>query len=297
MDKDEFGFEEIFEATENTQPESETEQEEEIVTKPESVEEEENGTEPPVTDDAEEETEEGGDESEEEKPVKPALSEEQRRKNAARRREQEKSAEKAANNSEIAKLGLKNPYRDNKPITTFEEMREYNADKAIKEAERDIKSNGLTDENVRKIVESDPTYQKAQEIIQQSQRDALNAQIDAQYAQIKQFDKDVPSLEDLLNGEHGEELREMAGYTHDLFKAYKAVFAEDIINRRAVSSAKEQFASAGSGKEHMRSTSTRGAGAPTVTQADIDRFRALDPTVTVDEIRDFMKRDANRIKH
>ena len=169
-----------------------------------------------------EEVDEGSGEKEQEtaEPVQ-EQSAEQRHANAARRREAERKAAEDEVNAEIEKLGLKNPYRDNAPITTREEMAQYNADKARKEAEREIRSNGLNDETVKRLIESDPEVQDLRRAAEAARRREAESTIRAQYEELKRYNPTVGTLQELLTGEKGEEFRRNAGLTRDLVKAYK----------------------------------------------------------------------------
>lgn len=252
---------------------------------------------PDIEDEAEEaeetaEAEEGQEESgeNEQETADPAdkgeQSAEERHRNAARRREAERKAQEDSFNAEIEKLGLKNPYRDNEPIKTREDMAQYNADKTRRETEREIRSNGLTDETLQKLKDSDPEVQSLRREAEDARRQAAEAQIKTQYEELKRFDPNVGTLEELLTGDKGEEFRQNAAMTRDLVKAYKLTYMDEILLRGA-QTVKD---AAGSGKEHLRATSTRGSGAPMVTQDTIDWYRMFDPGASTEDIAKYEAR-------
>lgn len=213
------------------------------------------------------------------------MSADERHANAARRREEERNAEKARNESAIRAANIRNPYRDNAPVTTIEELEQYNADCALHKAWKDVRGEEPTAENLQKLREADPEYRRMRD------REA-DEEIRRQYAEIKRFDPNAKPLGELLSGEKGAEFRAEANRRHDLVKAYKYVYMDEILR----DSADAMHKAAGSGKQHLKSTSSRGTGGVTVTEALRKQYRDFDPNVTDEEIARYEAQYRKRAK-
>ena len=230
---------------------------------------------------------------------------EQRREYAARRRRAEQQAainaavaaerERADREWEeyLRTAGIRNPYNENKLITTRQELDEYRKNRDDAELERSLKSGKLTRETLEKVVESSPAVAAARQVLSQQQASAAAAaqaaryrEVDRQFAALRDFDPTVQSLEQLMTGERADEFRENVAATHDLVKAYKLTYF-DTLQSREREVAGRAAASRGAGKEHLRTSQGRSAGAPTLTNARIAEYRAFMPDASLEDIRKF----------
>ena len=228
----------------------------------------------------EEAEEEGEKEQETAEPAGEEQSAEVRHANAARRREAERKAMEDKYDAEIAAAGLKNPYRNNEPVKTRADLAKLNADRARKEAERDIRANGLTDETVKQLIDSDAEVQTLRKEAENAKRAAAQAQIEMQFKELQKLDPRIKSLGDIMNSEKGEEFRQNAALTRDLVKAYKLTYMDELM----LDAAEKTNAAAGSGKDHLRRSGSRAGAAATVSQETIEWYKTFDPHATIEEI-------------
>ena len=213
-----------------------------------------------------------------EQPQPGEMSLEQRRENAARRRREEtRAAIQEAVESErtharrdveqvLRDAGLTNP-ADGTPITNLEQYR------AWKEG------------------------QQAQPAPQPQPNQAMEAQVEAELAQIRQLDPTIRTVADLLAMPRAREFYQLVKRGNSFVDAYRLA-NYDQITQMAVDAARQQAAAAGRqqaqnlarSKDHLRSGTQQGAGAATVPRGEMELFRAFNPQASEADIQAYYNR-------
>ena len=199
----------------------------------------------------------------------------------------------------IADMGLENPYTG-QPITTKAEMDAYRAQHAKelqKAATEKMDDMGLTAEERRALLASDPEYQEAMklkaeveslrqktnEIEQQRKLERAEKRMADGIAAINKEDPSINSMGDLLKHPKFKEINAMVGVGATLEQAYKAVCVDDIIARRAgeaSAQARQNYA----GKSHLGSKTPRGDGGITVPASVMAEYRRILPDASDEQI-------------
>lgn len=234
-------------------------------------------------------------------------SREERAKNAAARRKREQDAaiqaavdaalqaERADQAQKLkdffASAGMRDPNRDNAPITSLEEYQQYQQATALKKAEADLRRGKLTPETIQQIVAQTPAMQQAQQIIQraeqekqQAQRQSAQARVDAEIAEINKMDPTISSLQDLLASENGQRVYELVKRPPTLVEAFQLANFDQLTSKAAAAGQAKKSASEAS-KSHLRSTTARGHGSVDVPPGELATYRQLMPSATDAEIR------------
>lgn len=243
---------------------------------------------------------------EEEEPDQPQSKQERARQAAARRQREKDAAiqaavdealqqERSSREQEMAEFfaaaGLRDPNRENKPITNMEEFRQYQQTFAMKQAEAELRKGKLTPETLQQIVEQTPVMQQAQQIIQQAEREKqqaaqarIQAQINAEIAEIGKLDPTIKSMQDLLASENGQKVYEYTKLGNSLVDAYWLANREKLVNKAATAATAQQSARTQS-TAHLKATTSRGQGGVDVPAAEMALYRQMMPNATDAEIR------------
>ena len=192
-----------------------------------------------------------------EQPQPGEMSLEQRRENAARRRREEtRAAIQEAVESErtharrdveqvLRDAGLTNP-ADGTPITNLEQYR------AWKEG------------------------QQAQPAPQPQPNQAMEAQVEAELAQIRQLDPTIRTVADLLAMPRAREFYQLVKRGNNFVDAYKLA-NYDQLTQRAAAAARQQAQNLARSKGHLIAAAQRGKGGATVPAEEMNLFRAFNP--------------------
>lgn len=255
-----------------------------------------------------EEEAEGENEQEVAEPVSESEAEqtpEQRRENAARRRRAEAQAaidavraeeQRKASEREVAlikSLGIRDPYNGNKPIETREEYDAYVRQRDAKALERELSSGKLSPETLdrvidRRIAEREKPVEAQPEA--KAEESPNMAELNRQYEMLKEIDPSAPSLEEL--GANAEFLKAMEQTGH-LVRAYQQLNAtaqQDSAKARAVAQERQR----NTGKDHLRSTASKGNGAVVITAEMRRAYRMFHPGITDEDIRRYEEKNTKR---
>ena len=202
-----------------------------------------------------------------EQPQPGEMSLEQRRENAARRRREEtRAAIQEAVESErtharrdveqvLRDAGLTNP-ADGTPITNLEQYR------AWKEG------------------------QQAQPAPQPQPNPAMEAQVEAELAQIRQLDPTIRTVADLLAMPRAREFYQLVKRGNNFVDAYKLA-NYDQLTQRAAAAARQQAQNLARSKSHLTAGSQQGAGAATVPTGEMELFRIFNPQASDSAIQTY----------
>lgn len=238
--------------------------------------------------------------------------EQQAAREIQRIRDEEAQRTAAAVNAAIADMGLENPYTG-KPITTKEELNAYrdmHAQYQHDAVSEKLNESGLTAEEKRALVEGDPQYvaamklkadhealqKKVNNMEAQQLKERADARLAAGIAAIHEEDPAINSVQDLFEHPKFSEIDALVSRGASLEQAYMFVNQEAIIQRKAEAMA-AQMRNNIAGKNHMGSTTQRGDGGFAISSEALAEFQALNPGLSVDQIRAFAEKDAKRMKN
>ena len=230
-----------------------------------------------------------------------------RRANAARRRQQEltatvEAAVAAARQEEQAKAadaikdlfaqaGMKNSITG-QPITTMEELRDWQRQMRQAQLEKDLKAGKVTTEGLNQLIEDHPMVQKANEIhrqqewlqSQQAQAEA-KARIEGEITEIGKLDPNIRSVADLLNMPKAKEFYDYVSKGYSFLDSYRLAHFEEI-TRRNTDAARQQAKASARPKEHLTVTGNpRSQGAASVPADQMQLYRMLNPGVSEADIQ------------
>lgn len=229
------------------------------------------------------------------------MSEEQRRENAARRRrEEQQAAVNAAVKAErektdaqikdmLAGLGLKDPV-SGKPISTMEELGEYQRQMSLKKLEADLAAGKLSKEGLDAAISNHPVVREAQQARQaqleaqkQEQQQKFQEKVQAEIAEIQKMNPAIGSVEDLLNLPNAKEFYAAVQRVGNLADAYKLVHFNQLVNQQA-EQVRQQAQVNARGKEHLTPTQSRGEGSVSVPADVMANYRRIMPNATEAQI-------------
>lgn len=185
-------------------------------------------------------------------------------------------------------LGLVNAYTK-QPITTMEELTAYrqrvNEDKRAKLARKA----GMTDEQFREFVQSQPEVQEAQRAARRAAAERTQAALAEQVRQIHELDPNINSFDDLGRMPN---FKQFYRYAHDnrlsLVDAYRLANM-DALNKRNAEAQAQAVRNAEASKGHLVANKPRGGGDPsegvTVPGVTADLYRELFPELKAADIR------------
>lgn len=270
-------------------------------------------------DESEDQEEEGEKEQEVAEPAskekkKEPQSDEQRRQAAAARRQkeieeavqnalaQERARQKAEDDAFFAKANLKNPLKDNAPITNREEYLEYQKAYEDQRIDRELKSGKLSRETIEAVVANSPQMQNMEQIRIQSQQAEAQRQLQAQQqlineqlAQIKAIDPEVESILDLANDpKTGQEFQNLVHNNGLSFvQAYVLTHQDQIASRQAASAARRTETNL-RGKEHLRKTGGQSGTTAPISSDELQMYRTLLPELKTSEIEAWVAKQRNK---
>lgn len=220
---------------------------------------------------------------------------EERHANAERRRrEYEAQMQKQVTEDVLKKLNLRDPYNDNKPVTTIEEYQKYQQNAAAAKLQREIKSGSMTMETLEEAMLASPTIRNivngagaeaaaAQEAQEQARQAQYQADMQRQIAEIQRINPQIKSINDIIAMPTGVEF---AGYVR---KGLTPVEAYRLANHDAIvsgarSAAEQAARNSAAGKGHLEQTKANNPQGFEVTQAMRDKYHRFAPNATDAEI-------------
>lgn len=229
------------------------------------------------------------------------MTEEQRRENAARRRREEQQAavdaavkaERDKTNAQLknmlAGLGLTDPV-SGKPISTMEELGDYQRQMALKKLESDLASGKLSKEGLDAAISNHPVVREAEQARQaqleaqrQAEEQQFQAKVQAEIAEIQKMNPAIQSAEDLLKLPNAKEFYAAVKRVGNLADAYKLVHFDQLVTQQA-EQARQQAQVNARGKEHLTPTQSRGEGSVTVPADVMANYRRIMPNATEAQI-------------
>ena len=247
--------------------------------------------------------EDDGEDGQEQPAEKKPLTKEERRANAAQRRKQEIDAavqaalekERSENNARVgrvfAQMRLKNQHQGGADIDSLEKAEQWAEQDRLAKLQQNLKTGKLTAEDLQTAMEQSPAFKALQERQTASeQAETVRTQkefsrnVELELAEIQKLNPGIKSLTDILQMETGGEFARLVQKNGMRYlDAYKLANYEDLMSQaKTVAAAGAKLA--GSGKEHLTRTETRGQGKLEVPKDVKDSYRLLDPTITDAEI-------------
>lgn len=215
----------------------------------------------------------------------------------AREREQAvqaaKDEQRQAFNELLAKAGIMNRLSgDAKKIETIEDLEQYITQRDGKKLEQDLAAGRLTPETIEEIVAQNPTLQRMQDVIAQTEQTAQaaaeardRARIADELKEISRLDPEVSSLEDILQMDTAEEFQRLVREKGMSFlDAYKLANFERLSEKRAAA-AKQSAVNLANSKNHLSASQSRGSGGVEVPADVMREYRMLMPDATDAQIR------------
>lgn len=207
--------------------------------------------------------------------------------------QQNRQATEAALDAQVESLGLQDPYRNNAPIKTHQELLAFQQRSYQEKLGRMGKAAGMTDEEVQAFIDQHPDVAAAKQLRQQQEAQAQEAAkrqaqraLNADLAEIEKLMPGVGSKEGVVTHESWPKVQKLMADNPKmgLLAAFRSVNAEAIASRmagKAAGAAKRNAA----GKNHLRSGKGRGEGLPEV-PADVKAiYRAFDPGMSENDMR------------
>lgn len=223
------------------------------------------------------------------------LTAQQRHENAARRRQQEAEAmQKKATEDVLKRLQIRNPYNDNKVISSIEEYEQYQKDMAKAKLSREVKSGELSMETLEEAVLASPKIRQALENAdkktvqaQEAQAQAGKAQYQAdmqkQIAEIQKMNPMVKSMDDIIRMETGVQFAQFVRRGLTPVEAYKLANHDQIVSK-ARSAAEQAARNAAASTQHMQSTRQAAGNGINVSPSTRERYQRFCPNITDAEI-------------
>lgn len=191
--------------------------------------------------------------------------------------------------------GLTNPYTK-KPITSKAEYDEYRARFEAEKKARILKKSGMSDEEFQQFVQGLPEVKQAKEAqaaaetaARQAREQQAKLKVEEQLKEITALDPTIQDLKDLAKMETYPKFYELVKRGDTLTDAFKLA-NYDALTGRAAAASRQAAINSAQGKQHLSTTTQRGAGAVSV-PADIKaEYLAFNPDATDAEIQQHYNR-------
>ena len=242
------------------------------------------------------------------------MSKEERARQAKLRREREKQEAvdaavkqaKAEADRETAELlqtlGLTNRYRDNAPITTRDELRQWQQDARDEKLRQRLKSGQLTQEDLQQAAQAAPEVQQLKAQVQQlqqqeaaRQRQAAEQQIRKELEEIRKLDPSIKSVKDILDMPTGQAFSQLVQEKNlNFVEAFKLANMDQLqqVQQRA---AEEAQARNYHSKDHLVGVGSKAGTPVSIPKQTYSMYRMLRPEMTDEQIRqDYARRQKGR---
>lgn len=205
----------------------------------------------------------------------------------------EKAKEDARNEvfQAFAAAGMVDPYTK-KPITNLQEFEQYKQADAQARADQFKRTNHLTDEQYRQMVEGLPEVQEAkaqsaeaQRVLEDQKRAAMAEQVEREIAEVGAMNPNIRSAEDLSHDPMYPKMLEYINKGLSIPDAYRLTHFEALRGDAAKGAAQQAYINR-AGTAHMRAIQQRGAGSQikSVPTETLEMYRALNPGMSDEEI-------------
>lgn len=190
----------------------------------------------------------------------------------------------------FSQSGMVNPFTQ-VPIRTKAEYDAYRAQLDAETKSRVQKKSGMSDAEFEQFVSNLPEVRAAREAKVQAENAQKQAReqeaklkVEEQVKQIHALDPTVNTVEDLVKMETYPKLYELVQKGYALADAYRLANF-DTLQRSAAAASRQTAINQAQGKQHLTTTTTRGAGAVSVPSDVKEAYRAFNPGATDAEIQ------------
>lgn len=183
-------------------------------------------------------------------------------------------------------------------ILTLDDKRAHDAAASAQAARLSLEKRGISAEDLQAVINAHPAVQEARRAAESSRKlgqemAQMERQrlIDADISQIAKYDATVKSVDDLRNGEGGEEIARLVDSGRMTYlEAWKMVNFDRVQSARANAAANAARARE-TGKSHMTSTVTRSSGETPVSIPEETKrlFEAAGITKAEDQAKEYRK--------
>lgn len=197
-------------------------------------------------------------------------------------------------NAQVKGMNLVDPYHDNRPITTVEELDEYKKAAWAEKVGRVCKAAGMTREEFDALVGDDPavrsareTQERAEAAEQAAQQQQARERLDAEVAEIRKLCPEVKDLEALAAHKSYEKvIARMKQTGCGVLEAFKLENFDELMKQRS-DGVRRQAARNQRGKNHLKGTTGKGKGGATIPADQLRIYQRLNPNASIEELQSF----------
>lgn len=207
-----------------------------------------------------------------------------------RARHEEQDTAKTKWNEFFAAAGLRNPLDGNTPITNLEEYTEYKAQYEARLQGKNLHLDNMAQEPEKAVYETETMKTDRQASERTDKEDKLtreerfNAKMREELKTIGELDPTVGSVEDILKSSKGREFYSLVQSGHSYVDAFKLANFERI-RESGKAAAQQQALNRAMSKDHLVSSSQRGAGSVLVPADVMAQYKYLLPNASEAEIQ------------
>lgn len=175
------------------------------------------------------------------------------------------------------------------PITTFDEYRDAIAAQNRLQAEAKLKENGVDVSILDDYVKTSPVLMEARQIVEQNKMAQAEAQLNADFEELKLLNSDLQTFEDLQNDPNFGLIIQRIEQGASLVDAYKLVNFDLLMNKEA-KGAKQAAINQARGKAHLEPTETLNESTDSaISESLLAELRSNFPDKSEKEIRKLYK--------
>lgn len=220
-------------------------------------------------------------------------------KYAAMRRRQEMDAaiQKAEKdtmervNKLIESLGIKDPSDRDKTLSTVEDLEKYQKTKSLREMQARMKRGEMAPEDLEQMFAQTPLGKKMKDTVREAEaereralRETANAKAQEQLREVQKLDPNVKSIQDIMQGENGQEFYDQIKKGNDIVTAYKIAHMDRLLASQSAQAAQRAALNAQS-KAHLTGVKGHGHGAKTVPDSVAAQYRQFFPNASTAELQ------------
>lgn len=176
-----------------------------------------------------------------------------------------------------------------KPITTFDEYRDAIAAQNRIQAEAQLKENGVDVSVLDEYVNSSPVLMEAKQIVEQNKQAQAEAQLNADFEELKLLNSDLKTFKDLENDPNFDLIVQRVQQGASLVDAYKIVNFDTLMSK-GTKGAKQAAINQARGKAHLEPTETLNESTDSaISESLLAELRSNFPDKSEKEIRKLYK--------
>lgn len=183
-------------------------------------------------------------------------------------------------NEQIAAMGLVNP-ETQKPIVDAEGMRAYRDVLAAKRMEQAAQSKGMTEDELRELVELHPDVAAAKaereanaRAAEENERQQAVNRLNADIAEISKINPAIKTFADMRTLDKWGNIYQKIKRGYSVADAYKTEYSDQLSNAR-VREAEQRVRNGNAGKSHMQRMEARGDGGTEVPNDEVSLLSRL----------------------